>query len=617
MLPDIRLLEALPVPIYTTDAEGYITFFNGAAATFWGHRPELGITRWCGAWRLFRLDGRPMAHDECPLAVTLREGRAVRDAEAIAERPDGTRVPFIPHPTLLTDDAGRITGAINLLVDITDRKHAELERARLAAIVSSSDDAIVSKTLEGRITSWNAAATRIFGYEAAEMIGQPVTRIIPGELQAEEKDILAKIRRGQRVPHYDTMRLRRDGSRVNVSLTISPLLDGTGRVIGASKIARDITGRKQGEKLQRLLFNELNHRVKNTLAMIQAIANQSLLRAANPGDFVTSFNGRIQALARAHELLVQEKMTGADVAGADVAGVLREQVLLGEVEGARIFCSGPAVKLDPQVAIQLALVLHELATNARKYGALSVSAGRLSINWAMDIETGRRLHLEWKESGVPNMTAPVSHGFGSVLIHRTLQANGGEVSIHYGADGLICKIDLPLPAEDPDRRSLDAFAASEGRPRSERGGVAARDLRGRRILLIEDEPLVAMDTEEQLRSAGCMIVGPAASVQEARDLIAEAEFDAALVDANLGGAPVGELAAALTRKGIPFAFATGYGREALPQGFREAPVLTKPFSRTMLLVQVEALLRAGAVETGVVPLRPGTMRTYGNLPTDE
>lgn len=612
MLPDIRLLEALPVPIYTTDAEGYITFFNGAAATFWGHRPELGITRWCGAWRLFRLDGRPMAHDECPLAVTLREGRAVRDAEAIAERPDGTRVPFIPHPTLLTDDAGRITGAINLLVDITDRKHAELERARLAAIVSSSDDAIVSKTLEGRITSWNAAATRIFGYEAAEMIGQPVTRIIPGELQAEEKDILAKIRRGQRVPHYDTMRLRRDGSRVNVSLTISPLLDGTGRVIGASKIARDITGRKQGEKLQRLLFNELNHRVKNTLAMIQAIANQSLLRAANPGDFVTSFNGRIQALARAHELLVQEKMTGADV-----AGVLREQVLLGEAEGARIFCSGPAVKLDPQVAIQLALVLHELATNARKYGALSVSAGRLSINWAMDIETGRRLRLEWKESGVPNMTAPVSHGFGSVLIHRTLQANGGEVSIHYGADGLICKIDLPLPAEDPDRRSLDAFAASEGRPRSERGGVAARDLRGRRILLIEDEPLVAMDTEEQLRSAGCMIVGPAASVQEARDLIAEAEFDAALVDANLGGAPVGELAAALTRKGIPFAFATGYGREALPQGFREAPVLTKPFSRTMLLVQVEALLRAGAVETGVVPLRPGTMRTYGNLPTDE
>ncbi|MEQ8268431.1 MAG: PAS domain S-box protein [Parvibaculum sp.] len=612
MLPDTRLLEALPVAIYTTDAEGYITFFNSAAAAFWGHRPELGVAQWCGSRRLFWPDGRPMSHDECPMAVTLREGRAVCDSETIAERPDGSRVPFIPHPTLLTDDSGRITGAINLLVDITDRKHAELERARLAAIVSSSDDAIVSKTLEGRITSWNAAAARIFGYEAAEMIGQPITRIIPGELQAEEKDILAKIRRGQRVPHYDTMRLRRDGSRVNVSLTISPLLDSTGRVIGASKIARDITGRKQGEKLQRLLFNELNHRVKNTLSMIQAIANQSLLRSANPGDFVTSFNGRIQALARAHELLVQEKMTGADV-----AGVVREQVLLGEAEGTRIFCLGPVVKLDPQVTIQLALVLHELATNARKYGALSVSAGRLSINWAMDIEAGRRLHLEWKESGVPNMTAPASHGFGSILIHRTLQANGGEAAIHYGANGLTCKIDLPLPAEEPDRRPLDAFAAKEGRPRPELGDTAAQDLRGRRILLIEDEPLVAMDTEEQLRSAGCTIVGPAASVREARDLIAEAEFDAALVDANLGGAPVGELAAALTRKGIPFAFATGYGREALPQGFREAPVLTKPFSRAMLLVQVEALLRAGAVETGVVPLRPGTTRACGNLPADE
>jgi len=295
MITRTELLEALPVAVYTTDAHGRITFYNRAAAELWGHHPEIGSSQWCGSWRLYWPDGRPLPRGECPMAVALKEGREVRGVEAIAERPDGTRVRFLPYPTPLRDASGRLVGAINLLMDVTEQHDAELESARLAAIVVSSDDAIISKTLDGRITSWNAGATRIFGYEASEMIGESILRIIPPELHGEEREILARLQRGERIDHYETVRVAKDGRRVDVSLTVSPLRDRSGKVVGASKVGRDITDRKRAEKMQRVLTDELAHRVKNTLATVQAIANQSLVRAKSPTDFVSSFAGRIHA----------------------------------------------------------------------------------------------------------------------------------------------------------------------------------------------------------------------------------------------------------------------------------------------------------------------------------
>jgi len=159
MITETQLLEALPVAVYTTDADGRITFYNRAAAELWGHNPELGSSQWCGSWRLYWPDGRPLPHDECPMAIALKEGREVRGVEAIAERPDGTRVRFRPYPTPLRDPSGRLVGAVNLLMDVSDQHDAHLESERLAAIVVSSDDAILSKTLEGIITSWNGGAT--------------------------------------------------------------------------------------------------------------------------------------------------------------------------------------------------------------------------------------------------------------------------------------------------------------------------------------------------------------------------------------------------------------------------------------------------------------------------
>jgi len=565
-------------------AEGRITFYNKAAADLWGCRPELGSDRWCGSWRLYWPDGLRLPHDECPMAVALKEGRAVRGTEAMAERPDGTRVRFLPYPTPLYDAAGRLTGAINLLVDLTDRCQAEAMSARLAAIVASSDDAIISKTLDGKITSWNVRATRIFGYEESEMIGQSILRIIPPELHKEEMRILACLRRGERVDHYETVRVAKDGRRIDISLTVSPLRDNAGKVVGASKVARDITERKQSEKLQHLLVDELNHRVKNTLTMIQSIANQSLRHAKNPSDFVSGFSGRVQALARAHDLLTQTKMQGVEL-----GELVREQVLIGNTDERRITYSGPNLMLDAQSTMHIALLLHELATNARKYGALSGPNGRLSIAWEQSSNGTRNLILEWQERGGPKVSVPKQCGFGSSLIERTLKGYGGDSVIRYAADGLSGRFTFPRPEQMQPQIGVQAVPRQNA-AMSLRTVDVEPGLKGKRIIIIEDEPLVSMELEETLASAGCEVSGTAGNLIEAKLLSAKVECDAALIDVNLAGQPVDEIASTLIKRNIPFAFVSGYGRESLPEGFREAVLLRKPFTQDELVAAVELLL---------------------------
>ena len=245
------LIDSLPAAIYTTDAGGRLTHFNQAAVAFSGRVPELGTDRWCISWKLYHPDGRPMPHDECPMAIALKENRIVRGADIIVERPDGTRIWCAPYPTPLRDATGRVIGGVNMLIDLTDRKQAEEANNRLAAIVESSDDAIISKDLNGVITSWNRGAEHLFGYAAAEAIGRPVTILFPPDRLHEEPRILEQIRRGQAIEHYETIRRRKDGTLVDISLTVSPVRDDLGRIVGVSKIARDITQRKRAEQILR------------------------------------------------------------------------------------------------------------------------------------------------------------------------------------------------------------------------------------------------------------------------------------------------------------------------------------------------------------------------------
>jgi PAS domain S-box-containing protein len=245
-----RLGELLPVAVYICEApSGTITYYNSRAAALWGSTPIDGDTdeHFGSIFRFFRTDGTPLSYSETPMAQVLSGGAAVRNHELVIERPDGSRITTLANIDPLIDTTGKIVGAINVFRDVTDWKVTEQASLRLAAIVESSDDAIISKDLNAIITSWNQAAEKLFGYTAEEAVSKSITILIPPDRQDEEPAILERIRRGERIEHYETVRQRKDGSLLDISLTISPIRDGKGNIVGASKIAREITRRKQME----------------------------------------------------------------------------------------------------------------------------------------------------------------------------------------------------------------------------------------------------------------------------------------------------------------------------------------------------------------------------------
>ena len=429
------IVDELPAAIYVTDAIGRITYFNEAAATLWGHRPSIGTSEWCGSWKLFWPDGRVLPHGECPMAIAIKEKRTVRGLEAIAERPDGTRVPFEPYPTPLFDASGDLIGAVNMLIDITDRKRAEEVKQRLASIVQFSDDAIISKSLKGKIESWNAGAERIFGYTASEAIGQSVEMLIPADRLNDEPEIINRIRRGERIEHYETVRRRKDGSLIDISLTVSPIIDADGRVISASKIARDVTERKRTEAHISVLAHEAEHRAKNVLATVQAIVH--LTEAETVADYKNAVEGRVQALANVHKLFVKSHWSGAEL-----HDLVTKELAPYRSDGTRVAIEGPAFALEPDTAQTIAVVVHELTTNAVKYGALSVIEGRIVVSWTPN--NSGRLVLRWTETGGPAVSTPTRKGVGTRVIASMIKQAGGEIRSDWHPTGLLCEISIPI-----------------------------------------------------------------------------------------------------------------------------------------------------------------------------
>ncbi|QBR72273.1 PAS domain S-box protein [Beijerinckiaceae bacterium] len=327
-----------------------------------------------------------------------------------------------------------------MMVDPTDGKQAAEAEQWLAAIVECSDDAIISKNVDGIITTWNLGAERLFGYTAEEIIGKPITILIPPERIDEEPGILARIRRGERIDHYETVRRCKDGSLVDISLTVSPVKDADGRIIGASKIARDITERRRAQELQSLLLNEMRHRIKNTLAIVQAIAMRTL--RSSSADERAAFTARLQALASAHDLLTPESWNRTSLRSL-VDSVLEP---FNETHRQQFLIEGPDdVWLPTTKSLPLALALHELATNAVKYGSLSKTTGRVHIGWGrIPSSPSDRLTFRWQESGGPPVKAPGHQGFGTLLIERALQAELGAARLEFTPQGLICTLEISL-----------------------------------------------------------------------------------------------------------------------------------------------------------------------------
>ena len=298
------LLHALPVGVYTTDAAGRITFFNETAAVMWGRRPELNSEKWCGSWRMYWPDGTALPHDECPMAVAIKEKQDSNGGgqEAVVERPDGTRVPFMAFPSILHDSTGEVVGAINTFVDISERKRSE-----------------------------------------------------------EQISILAR---------------------------------------------------------------EAEHRATNVLATVQAMVH--LTQSDTADGLKHAIEGRIHALANVHRLFVESRWTGAELHRL-VEEELAAYCQSGETR-ARI--DGPNLLLEPNTAQTIAVALHELSTNAAKYGALSVPEGHVQIKWSH--ATDGRLILRWTETGGPAVHPPTRKGFGTRVMDGMMRgqlAKGSALDI--------------------------------------------------------------------------------------------------------------------------------------------------------------------------------------------
>jgi PAS domain S-box-containing protein len=401
--PPERLADLLMLsyePMFAWKLHGAIEFWNTGAERLYGFAPNEAVghsshSRLQTKFPIELAELHSQLRNEHYWAGELRhnckDGR-----EVIVD----SRMQLLGDDTVLevNRDVTEVRALLNALQEGEQRLHS------LAAIVESSEDAIVSKNLDGVITSWNRGAQRIFGYAPEEAIGQPITIVIPGNRHNEEREILTRMRRGEHIDHFETIRHRKDGTLIVVSLSVSPVRNAEGQIIGASKIARDITEQKRSHEQIATLAREAEHRSKNLLATVQATVRLS--QSETPDGLKRAIEGRIQSLANVHSLFVKTRWIGADLSTI----ATQELAPYSEKNQPRVRINGPPVLLDPDVAQVIAITLHELATNAAKYGALAVPDGEVELKWSHD--TDGRLHLRWTESSGPKVREPTHKGFG-------------------------------------------------------------------------------------------------------------------------------------------------------------------------------------------------------------
>lgn len=420
----------------------FVAIYNDAYA------PTIGTKHPAALGRPAREHWGELWDDLEPLLRQVMEtGETVvaKDRPFYIERGEGPEtVYFDISYSPIADEAARIVAVLCVVNETTDRIGYEADLQRLASIISSSEDAILGIDLDMVVTDWNDGAEHLYGYTAEEVMGRSLTILIPGDRLDEETRIIERIRAGDRVEPHETVRRHKSGRLVDVSLSVSPIVGRDGRIVGASKIARDITARKEAERIQGVLVAELNHRVKNVLATVLAIAGQTFGPATELELAKATFDARIQNLGRAHDVL-----THGDWQSASLARVVREA--LSPYSGSHFDIDGPDLNLPPQAVVAVALILHELATNAAKHGALSVQSGRVSVTWMTEASDATQFRLCWKESGGPAVAPPLRKGFGSRLIEGLSSGQlQGSVEIRYDPAGVRCEIHGPMASDRVD-----------------------------------------------------------------------------------------------------------------------------------------------------------------------
>ena len=465
------ILDLLPVATFVCDANGAILQYNRRAVEIWGRTPTPGQTHaaFTAGVRFFDIEGRPL--ERSGLAEVLATGKPARDVEHIVERADGSRVIVTLNIDPLRNAKGEIIGAVNCFLDITERKRmdAALENSRLAALeqeqrfAATYEHAAIGMSEvapDGRFLRVNEAICAITGFSREHLLANRLfTHTHPEDVDPDREAFRKQVAGELEFYSVEKRFLRRDGRVIWLSVRSSPVRDAKGTLLYLVRVVQDITERKAGEQRAKLLIDELNHRVKNTLATVQSLASQSARGAPTPAAFRESFEGRLIALSKAHDQLTQHHWESAD---------LRELVSgsLAPYAGAdRMVLRGEDVVLRPRAVLTLAMAFHELATNAAKYGALSAPGGRIEIHWRPVRPEGRDgralLQIDWAEQDGPAVVAPSHRGFGSKLIEGSVAAElGGNARLHFDRQGLRCEMLIPL---EQARLQTERRSAS-GRP---------------------------------------------------------------------------------------------------------------------------------------------------------
>jgi PAS domain S-box-containing protein len=449
------ILELLPIATFICDAKGIILQYNRHAVAVWGGKPSPGQThdQFRESIRFFELDGTPVLRSM--VSEVLTTGKPVRDVERIVEHSDGTRLIVSVNIDPLRNVKGELVGAVNCFLDITHRKqadaaleqsrlHALEQEQRLAATYEHAAIGISEIAPDGRFLRVNEAICAITGYRRNELLASKLFRYThPDDADPDREGFRKQVAGELEFYSVEKRFIRKDGRVIWLSVRSSPVRGSDDRLRYVVRVVQDITERKAAEQRQKLLMDELNHRVKNTLATVQSLASQTARGAHTPAAFRERFEGRLIALSKAHDQLTVHHWESADLR-ALLSGSLAPYAAAGPE---RVVLRGEDVVLRPRAVLTLAMAVHELTTNAAKYGALSAPSGRIEIQWQPIRADNSRpvLRIDWLERGGPPVADPGQRGFGSKLIEGSIAAElGGTARLTFEPEGLHCQIAVPL-----------------------------------------------------------------------------------------------------------------------------------------------------------------------------
>jgi PAS domain S-box-containing protein len=447
---------------------------RSAGIGVWDVDMATGMVR--GRPPLFRMMGLPPTSGPVPID-TLRALRHPDDRDRVADglqnvldsgsdfyeveyriiRPDQQVRWIFRRGRIGRDGRGKPVRYSGVDIDITERKAAEAALAeseqRYRALVDNASDIVATMDLDLLVTSVNPAIERILGYAPEEVVGTRLSRYLPADQLTMFEDMLRRKFEGIEATRYEADLMRKDGQRCTVEVNSKLMLDALGQPIGIHSIARDITERRNAEARQMLLLRELQHRTKNILAVVQSVVLNTLVRGRSVEAAREAIVGRLQAIARAQEFVAAGKSGGAPLREL-VEGQLATFAGRAKIEGPLIYAGAPFAQM-------FALVIHELATNAAKYGSLSQPHGHVIISWQIGEDASEpQLTFSWVERGGPPVQAPAQQGFGSRLISAALS---GMPRITFDSRGFEYKVDVPLA--DVVRASKPLTAVEETAPR--------------------------------------------------------------------------------------------------------------------------------------------------------